>query len=685
MVQRRIEIGSQLYINKYDTPKQVRRWVEQMKQCDLSVIRLFVQWGHVEPKEGVYDFAAYDACFDAAASAGMKVVPTLMAVSPPGWMRATGGSQDVGNIDCPAFWEKALRYVDRVVERYRSSPSLHSWILWNEPSRTIKPVPHSIAAFREYLRQAYGDDIARLNRLYHRQYDSFDQIGQDADAGSTSLEFKGYVEKLDWIRFTGHNLCRKLSDIRRRIADIDRDHPVHVNPHSVAQNRLSSGQWVWDEAKVVDFLGCSSHPVWHSTRFAPERVDHSVAYFADIMRSATPDKNGLFWVTELQGGSTLFSSMRSYSPSPADITHWMWESIGSGASAVVFWCFNTRSGGYEGGEWGLLDHRQEPSERLLAAQSVARTLRRHQELFSDARPRRPDIWLLCSESSFALGLVEGKGYATDDPRNEQMNADAVAGAYLMCADLGLEIGFIDEQTLRSSGLPAGAVLLAPSCTALADQTVAAMKKLVETGGTLIADGLIGFKDPDGFISPDNKQALDDIFGAELADAGGMDVPFTLPLAGRRSRLDGWFTRCAMANVRRAKVLGTLEDGRPAVVKNSLGKGVAVRIGTTFFQRYLSKPTKSHLAFLKSMLPPASQATVRLANPSSRLRLRVLSGPGHDVLIFLNRGGPARATIRSPRAGELRPLDGGKAVAVRKGAAASVALARDEVKLMVLKR
>ena len=46
-------IGSQLYINRGDSPDQVRTWVRQMADAGLRLIRLFILWDLTEPRKGI--------------------------------------------------------------------------------------------------------------------------------------------------------------------------------------------------------------------------------------------------------------------------------------------------------------------------------------------------------------------------------------------------------------------------------------------------------------------------------------------------------------------------------------------------------------------------------------------------------------------------------------------------------
>jgi beta-galactosidase len=654
---RNIELGSQIFINKHDKPSQVKQWVRQFGASGLKIIRLFVVWDQVEPEKNIWDFTNYDACFEEAETQGLKVVPTLMPVSPPGWMNITSGIQDVADLDDLALWSKSLSYVAKVVERYYKSPVIHSWILWNEPCRSITPNENSLRAFREYLRKVYQDDISSLNRLYYNEYKTFDDVGNVKAVNSNSLAFKGYTETLDWVRFSVFNLCEKLKDIRDEIRKLDTLHPVHVNPHGVGQNLLNIGQSIWNEAKIVDFIGCSAHPSFHSTRFPKERLHQSVACFADLMKSATRHPNGEFWVTELQGGTNIFSGLTYLCPTPDDIRHWLWESIGSGASVILFWCFNTRNGGSEGGEWGLLNQAGLPSGRLNAASEVAKILAENKELFDATKPKEPDVWILYSENSWALGLMEGSSDDVANPRNRQMNADALCGAYLICADLGLDVGFIDEERFIINGLKEDTILILPGTISLATETGEALEKFVRNGGTFIADGLCGMKDVNGYISGENKETVDRIFGNILIDVEAAGSEFDIDLTERNEKLVGWFIKCSFAENPSENVIGRFADGKAGIIKNTYFRGSAIRIGTVFFQRYLTEQYKGHLLFLKAMIPRRESKDVKLENPSFTLRLKALKSDSYDLLIIMNRGGVTEAKLSFPGKGFLSSLDG----------------------------
>ena len=650
-----VRIGSQLFTNRGDTPGEARAWVRQMRASRLSIMRLFIFWDQVEPDRDEWDFRVYDALFDESEQTGMRVVPTLTAGSPPAWVRTAYGIYDPQDLDNPAVWKLSLAYVRRVVERYHASPALDSWILWNEPGYRSAPSDYGERAYQAFLKKSYGE-IDALNRVYHNRYPGFKEAAREHFSPGPAAEFSPYPERLDWMRFAVDSLVEKLGEIGEQVRKLEALHPLHVNPHNVSQCILPSGQSIWEEARVVDFLGCRAHPSWHPPRFPPERRHLSVSLFADLVKSATPHRDGLFWVTELQGGTNIFSGVDYLCPSPADLRHWMWESIGAGAKAVVFWCFNARKAGFEGGEWGLVDQQGNPSPRLKAVEDTARILDEHADLFAAARPPRPDVWILHSEHSGALGLLEGSlhaGDGVDNPRNPQMASDALCGAYLMCSELGLNVQFIDEAGFQRSEFAEGSLLLLPGATALDSGTLRAAEAFVRKGGTLIADGLVGYKDRNGGISPENRAVTDELFGAALVDIrAGREIE--IALADTEAALPGWFLQCVLSEKGGAEVLGRFAGGEPGVVRHRLGAGTAARIGTVFFQNYFRQGQPAYLALLRSLLPMPERDVV-LENPSHSLRMKRLCAEGADILILINTGETAPARLRFGRAGKLECL------------------------------
>lgn len=632
---RSVRFGSHLFVNPEDTPALLRARIAVLAEAGFRLIRLFLPWGQLEPRPGTWQWSPFDEVFDAAASHGMKIVATLMSVSPPGWAGRTGGLQDVADLDDPVFFEESLAHVRSVVAHFKNHSALDSWILWNEPCREIRSdSPHALRAFRRHLEKAYAGDIAAYNAVHYRPAAAFDQI-VPLNPGAYETGFGTHRDKVEWLEFTVENLMEKLEAIAGEVRRLDARHPIHVNPHRVSQCLAQAGQSIWREADIVDFVGCSAHPAWHSVRFPRSRYADSVAMFADLMRSATRAPDGYFWTTELQGGTTLMSAFEPLAPTPGEARVWLWQSLAAGAKAVVYWCANGRTDGYEAGEWDLLDFRGQASPRLQAITETIRSLAPQLPLLDRATRPRADIAILFSEESMVLDQVEGHGDEPANPRNRQRGADAVAGAYLMAADLSLEVAFYDVRRLGETPLDAlPRILILPSVSVVDAQTIERLHAFAAAGGLVVGDGFFAWKDRHGRLATPLWPSAARLWGAECV---GYDAIAARPCATEDgSSLLGWFAR-AHFETGQAEIAATWDDGAPACLRNRIGKGEAFRIGTHFFQRYFSEPDAAALAWFRQLAEACLPAAPRLLNPGPTLRLRRLAGVDGELGVLVNSG------------------------------------------------
>ena len=627
-----VKLGCQLFINRNDSCDQIRQWVDGMATHGFHYIRLFLSWDLVESSDG-WHYAQFDSAFDQAAERDMEIVATLMSVSPPGWMRLTDGMQDVANLDDPELWSRSLRYIDHMVQRYAKHPALHSWILWNEPSRALdRNDPQQQRAFSQFLQEKYTN-INALNECYFRQYEHFEQIAELQQQQAHQLEFKSYSGDVDWLEFTCSDLTHKLSIIAERCRRIDATHPIHINPHRISQVMSACGQDIWQQAQVCDFIGSSVHPAWHSTRFTADRIQQSVALFADMMRSATSDKNNLFWVTELQAGATIFSAFHASGPRPHELQHWIWESIGSGAEAILFWCYNDRDDGFEAGEWGLIQGGQQQSQRLQAISACINEIQRHDALLRNSKPHQGEIGILISSANWNLSFIEGEGDDKHNLRNQQMASDALCGAYALAQDCGFEVCFIHEDELSEKILPA--CLLLPSITALNDSSIDAIERFVDNGGHIIADGMFGWKQANGRLARARQDALAKLFGAAVSDIyGGSQQSLQFHEHTHAARL------FEVAFNESDSCIARWQNQTPAILhKQHANAGSACRIGTVFFQQYFIEATSATRALFRDLLAQELQPPVQQAVFNNEIRLRRLDDADGEIVILINTGDP----------------------------------------------
>ena len=652
-------IGSQLWVDESASDAEIESDVLGMLDNGLKIARIFIGWGAVEKARGQWDFSLWDQFFSICEKHGLMLTVTLTAASVNPWIAKQYQGQIPGEDQFAYAHERAMLYVDKTVARYKNYKCLHSWILWNEPTLVIEPDSQTIPQFRKWLPEHYNNDWEAIRKGYGN-IDSIDGIGfvrPDGTAELPSVTTAGWLTNArpDWARFNQHLLEWKIKQIRERARAIDPEHPATVNPDATAEScPAKGGRSIFGMGEIVDFMGCSCHVSWHSTRFPADRIHQSVAMFSDMMRGATNDPDGYFWITEMQAGTNYISGNRPMAPTAADITHWLWEAVGTGCKGIVYWLYRAREDRFENQEWGLMNQQGNPSKRSKASKAVSDIIYANDSLFRSLKPKPYDGYILHSYDSMVLSYCD-RNSVNPRPadktlaRNSLMVHDACCGAYLLLQDIGLDAGFIPENKIGGA-LDAGSFIIAPNTYGLKENVVEALYDYAEAGGTLIADGLFAMKTPQGYKSSKRVQALlGKLFSSPVNDWGVSLDGFSFALPGG-GKLPAWFLTCNWDDESGVEVLARDGDGAACAIAHNVGKGRAVYIGTQFFQNYFASEgnAENYGDFIKSILPKICRPYT-LMNPDKHMRMKLLSG-ATDVLILLNRGGGRDAIVTSRGAG-----------------------------------
>ena len=599
-----LRIGTEFFLNRSETRDGVRRHFKLMRGSGLTLVRVFVIWDDIEREPGVWNFDRYDWLFDAAAENGIKMVTTLCSEDPPGWRHETPFYHNRTNLNDPRVRSQAAEYIRRVVNRYREHPAQGVWLLMNEPSKYDRE-PATLRAFGEWLHHKYGT-LGNLNRHWFHKLKDFSNLTiTDEMLAGGNYGWLDYPPIVDWREFNIDNLVNQLLWIKSQILLYDTEHPTHLNvtqplggPH---------GQDVWKEEKVVDILGASIHPAWMLNPSAPHSAyGELVARRLDVI--AGPSGTKPWWVTEFQGGPTVFTGRFPFNPTPADLTRWMWDAYGAGGRAVIFWLWNPREGGQEGGEWGLVGPRGEPSIRLPAVRDVGEGLKKI-PLLGESQPQKAAVALLYNRETAILGNLEGGRFQHRGDEWEQ----SIDGCYLALRRAHIPVQFVDLDQLKQAAVKSFNVLYAPYCYAIDDGAVAALREYVRDGGTLWADGLIAWKNEMGRIRPGIPGDLSDLFGVEAHDIYPVkqDQPYSITAQNEQA---GELWKLPL-QLKGAEPFLRDREGKPFAVRNRFGRGEAI-----YFESALS------LAYAKRGNPQIQEWIIRPARQfQSKLPVQVLKG------------------------------------------------------------
>lgn len=619
----KIRLGAEFFLNKTATEKSVRKHFRLMQSYGFTVARIFVIWDDIERTPGVWNFERYDWIYSAARDSRIKIAATLCSEDPPGWMDRTPFYHHYANLNDPKLREHSAIYLEKVVNRYRNHPAHGTWLLMNEPHPVYFYDRPAMETFGKWLERKYGT-VDKLNQRWFRPLQMFSDVQVTADQwNSYWVDYPSFV---DWHEFNDDNLVEILEWIKGQIRKYDSVHPTHINP--TGGNR-------WKEAQVVDFLGASIHPAWLFSEFKRKEFGLAFAYNIDLLASAADKKP--WWVTELQGGPTIYTGRRPMNPTPDEISLWLWDALGAGCRGVVFWLWNPRVQGREAGEWQMASLEAVPSVRATAAQSVLGAIER-MSFIVEAAPQRPKTAILYNRETLLLLELDGQ--------MQQRTREAVhslMGCYEALRRRHLPVNFIDIDGLKSGAASQYEVLYLPYCYAIDDDAVSALKKFVNNGGRLWADGLLGWKNRYGVIRPSLPGGLTEVFGWEsyVADINPVEEPYSVTELNEQG---GELWKVPL-KLRGAQAIVKDRQGQPFATEYAFGKGEAFYYGSALTLAYFQRRNPEVEKWITAPAVQAeSQSPIQLRKGSGQVGFRALHHPSSGPIAVLTNWGPEEQIV-----------------------------------------
>jgi beta-galactosidase len=619
-----LRLGAEFFLNETATEESVKRHFRLMHSSGFTIARIFIIWDDVEHAPGEWNFERYDWIYNAAQESGIKIAATLCSEDPPGWMKVTPFYHNHMDLDDPNLREHSATYLEKVVSRYGNHPAQGAWLLMNEPHPEYYYDRPTMEAFGKWLQAKYGT-VDELNRRWFRPLRKFADVQLSADHwNSYWVDYPSFV---DWHDFNDDNLVQILEWVKSQIRRFDSVHPTHINP--TGGNR-------WQLSKTVDFVGASIHPAWLFSEFKRKEFGVAFAYYVDLLASAAGAKP--WWVTELQGGPTIYTGRRAMNPKSFEVSLWLWDAFGAGCKGVVFWLWNPRVLGREGGEWQLVSLEGVPSQRVATAKSVLNATQR-MPFLAASTPQPPEVAILYNRETLSLLELDGQ------TQQRTREADwSLIGCYKALRDKHVPLTFLDLDELKSGQASKYQVLYAPYCYAIDDEAVSALKNFVHSGGTLWADGLVAWKNEYGVIRPSLPGSMSDVFGWDsyVEDTDPVEEPYSLTggneLAGELWRIP--------LNLRGAQVLLRDREGQPFATEHSFGSGKAIYYGAAVTLAYFHRDQPSVQEWITSPATEASgKSTVQLTKGSDQVGFRALHHSSGPIAVLTNWGEADEVQIR----------------------------------------
>ncbi len=555
-------------------------WDEDMRlmkeaNCNEMTVGIFA-WATLEPREGEFDFSYLDEIIDKIYANGGRVVLATPSGARPHWMaekypevlrvnkngeKMMFGVRHNHCFTSPVYREKVTKINTLLAERYGKHPAVVAWHLSNEYGGECF-CPNCQAAFREFVREKYNNDIDALNMAYwsnfwsHR-YDNFEQIEPPMERGEASI----HGLNLDWRRFVSHQtkdfIKTEIAPIKRICPDI----PVTTNLMP-AWRELNYA----DYTDVLDFISWDTYPDWHKPEEHHTQC-YVTAFWHDFFRSL---KQRPFMLMERAPGVTNWKPINKLNRPGMDRLASL-QAVAHGSDTVQYFQFRKSRGSVEKFHGAIVDHVGTSETRIFKeVQATGATLKAIDEVVGTMPNVRVAIihdwenrWALEDCQYFQL--------------YEKKYCETCYDYYRVLWERAIPTDIVS----RHADLSKYDLVIAPMLYMTDDRTTDSIEQYVKNGGTFYATYMLGMvNDTDlchlgGF--PGGK--LKDVFGIWNEE---VDTLYPGEISHVRCNTCGeefeGMDYCELLHLRGAESLveytAEFYAGRPAVTRNTYGKGRA---------------------------------------------------------------------------------------------------------------
>ncbi len=612
-----------------DSEKEWRADLQQIKDLGFNTVRTWVEWATCEPEPGKYNFDNLHLLMRIANETGLKVFIQIYVDSAPDWVaqnypyalfEAQSGdkiypqSAPGACTDNKAVEDAVLNFYSETAKVATAYPNFFGWDLWSEPHiinwASINYIPNvqfcfcsgTRARFREWLKNKYHT-LDNLNSAWHRNFQDWEQV--DPPRFSTILS---YTDFIDWKTFIYEKL---VHDMQARYNAIRRVDPTHlITAHAVGASLFQSphlGTGATDDflmSRALDYYGVSIYPKHNHPQSA-----WSVTTFRTVMdftRSANRE-NGGWYVGELQAGLGTVALQVSDPVTSDDHRIWMWSAIAKGAKGINIYAYYPMSSGYEAGGYGLINLDGTLTERAMNAGRIANVVNRNQQLFLSATPATAEIGIVYNPLTQMVGGMQRLDFPA-------ALSQSLIGYFQTFANHNIPVDFIHREHLENQDFSQYKLIIIPYPIMFTREAASGLRAFVENGGYVLAEARMGWNDDRGYASEIIPGlGMHDIFGVRENEIKMREsIEFTITdenhpaLQGleKGSKLMGSLyveSLSMLDNNKDVRILATTEEGQPAIVSTSYGKGESMLVGTYMgmanFQEFNSNNDKFFINLL----------------------------------------------------------------------------------------
>ncbi len=561
--------------------------------CNVASVGVF-SWAKLEPEEGRFEFDWLDRVMDMLADNGMRALLATPSGAKPNWMAHKypeirkvmakelgyfGSRQNLGrepqgirHNHCrtsPVYREKTQIINRKLAERYKDHPALLMWHVSNESDGGECYCDFCLAAFRDWLRDRYDNDLDKLNHAWWTTF--WGHVFTDWDhIAPVDLSIRGM--ELDWRRFISDQVIDFFKSEIEPLREITPNVPVTTNFMSFFPT-LDYFKF----ASEVDVVSWDCYPDWH----APEgniHIGQQVALDHDLFRSLRGGQP--FLLMESAPGAVQWRAVNKLDKPGMHRLAGL-QAVAHGSESVQYFQFRKGRGSAEQFHGAIVDHVGTSETRVF--KSVADLGECLEKLAPVIGSRSSaDVAIMHDwDSRWSLEYAGGLGRKF----KEFMDVIYAHHRPFWLGNIATDIvnGESDWGKYK--------LIIAPMMAMLHPGQAERIKKFVSEGGSFVTTYLSGIYNESTltFLGGFPGDGLREVFGIWNEEIDALHPSETNSICfeqGNSLGLAGKYSAsklCGLIHAEGAEVLATYGDdfyaGQPAVTCNSLGDGKAVYIAS----------------------------------------------------------------------------------------------------------
>lgn len=584
-----------------DRPDILEEDMRLMKKAGVNEVSIGIfAWKALEPEEGKYTFEWLDELMDRLEENNICAFLATPSGARPAWMdknhpevlrteanrvKNLHGQRHNHCFTSPYYRKKVREMNTMLAERYKGRKALKLWHVSNEYGGACH-CELCQKAFRDFLREKYGNDIKKLNdewwtRFWSHEYSDFSEIESPAMHGETSIH--GLC--LDWNRFVTYQTRSFMENEIAPLKEITPEIPVTTNFMGTFP-----GLDYWELSKCMDVISWDSYPSWHNDWEKVEDTAWRTAFIHDINRSILKKP---FLLMESTPSQVNWQPVNKLKRPGMQILAGL-QAVAHGSDSVQYFQWRKGRGSSEKFHGAVVDHYGKEDTRVFQETAQLGEILKRMDAVAGTMVY-PEVTVLYDwENRWAIDSLQGLN-------NHRDYEDTCMKHYQPFWKKGIPV---DVNCMTQDFLPYKLVV-APMLYMLKPGVATALKSYVQQGGTLVLTYCSGYVNENdlcflGGFPGDGLMEVAGIWAEEMDPLYPTDENLIEMQKGKQLDSGKTAYRChTLCELIHAKedtevlaVYGKdFYKGRPVVTKNRYGQGscyyIAARTDSDFLEDFYS--------------------------------------------------------------------------------------------------